>query len=123
MKFIKQLERLQRLDNLIKNEYKGTPDDLAKNLDISRSHLYRLIETLKDYGAKIEYSRKQQFFYYKNPFIFKILIPNNIISTTEMEKIRAGFTINTIPSFFMRRNSFTFTPSFAQNRTYNYECL
>jgi predicted DNA-binding transcriptional regulator YafY len=123
MKFIKQLERLQRLDELIKNECISTPEDFAKKLGVSRSHLYRLIETLKDYGAEISFNRKQQCFYYKKPFIFKVLIPNTILSITEMKKISAGFSKNTIPSFFMRQNSFTFTPRFAQNKDINYKCL
>jgi len=123
MKFIKQLERLQRLDHIIRNELTGTPEEFSKKLGVSRSHLYRLIETLKDYGAEIEYSRKQQFFHYKNPFIFKVFILNNILSTTEMKKISGGFSKKIIPSLFMRPNNFILANSFAQNETYSYECL
>jgi len=123
MKIIKQLERLQKLDHLLKNECTGTPENFAKKLGISRSHVYRLIETLKDFGAEINYNRKQQSFYYKNPFNIKKLIPLNKLSVSNMEKINAGFSKNTVPSFFMRRNSFTFTPYFAQNRDISYGCL
>ncbi|WP_457617979.1 HTH domain-containing protein [Lutibacter sp.] len=123
MKFTKQLERLQKIDHLLKNECTGTPENFAKKLGVSRSHLYRLIEILKDYGAEISYNRKQQCFYYKKPFIFKVLIPDTILSYTEMKKISAGFSKNTVQSFFMRRHSFTFTPYFAQNSDISYECL
>ena len=64
MKFIKQLERFQKLDYLIKNESTGNPTELSNNLNVSRSHLYRLLDTLKDYGASIKYSRKLNSFYY-----------------------------------------------------------
>lgn len=58
MIFLKQLERYKKLDELIKQEQTGTPNELANELKISRSHLYRLIEELKDVGAIIGYSRK-----------------------------------------------------------------
>ena len=77
MKFIKQLERLQKLDHLIKKECTGTPNDFAKKLGISRSHLYRLIEILKDYGAEIKYSRKQKNFHYTTPFNLDEMVPKN----------------------------------------------
>lgn len=70
MIFLKQLERYKNLDKLIKRESTGTPIELAEKLKISRSHLYRLIDKLKDYGAKIKYCRKKNTFYYQNPFDF-----------------------------------------------------
>lgn len=124
MKILSQLERHQQLDYLIKNQITGKPEDIAKKLSVSRSHLYRLIDILKDYGAEINYNRKEHYFYYKNPFVFKVLIPKTLLSITEMGKINGGFSKNTVPSFFMRRNSFTFTPSFcAKIETYSYKCL
>jgi predicted transcriptional regulator len=69
MKFIKQLERYQKLDDLIKQEKTGTPNDLAEKLELSRSHLYRLLGDLKDYGAEIKYCRKMNTFQYKNLLI------------------------------------------------------
>jgi len=75
MKFIKQLERYQKIDELISTECTGTPNELAKKLNISRGHLYRLLENLKDYGAEIEYSRKQENFYYTTHFNLDDLLP------------------------------------------------
>ena len=68
MKFIKQLERCHILHELLEKENTGSPLQLAQKLNISRSHLYRLLETFKDYGAAISYSRKLQTFYYNRPF-------------------------------------------------------
>jgi predicted DNA-binding transcriptional regulator YafY len=91
MKFIKQLERYQKIDELIRIECTKTPIELANKLDISRSHVYRLLETLKDYGAEIEYSRMQQCFCYTTPFDLDELLPINSLSFTKMEKINAGY--------------------------------
>lgn len=74
MIFLKQLERFKKLDDLIKQENTGTPIGLAKNLEISRSHLYRLLSNLKDYGAEIKYCRKKNTFQYTKPFNFNFLI-------------------------------------------------
>jgi len=108
MNFIKQLERFQKLDKLIKMRCTGTPIELANKLGISRSHVYRLIDSLKDYGADICYCRKELSFYYKKPFKIEQVIPSNNLSDLKMENIKGGFTENIFPSFFMRRNSFTF---------------
>ena len=99
MNFIKQLERFQKLDTLIKTECTGTPMELANKLEISRSHLYRLIENLKDYGADICYSRKKLNFYYKKPFNIGTILPLNSLSVLKMEKIKGGFSQELFPSF------------------------
>lgn len=39
MKILNQLERLQQLDHLIKNQTTGKPEDIAKKSGVSRSHL------------------------------------------------------------------------------------
>ena len=70
MIFLKQLERFRNLDNLIEQEKTGAPFELAEKLEISRSHLYRLLSDLKDYGAEIKYCRKKNTFQYTKPFNF-----------------------------------------------------
>lgn len=107
MKFIKQLDRFQKLDYLIKNESTGNPTELSNNLGISRSHLYRLLETLKDYGASIEYSRKLNSFYYNNSFNIENIFSCKILSFSKMEKIKGGFSSKkNTPSYFMRRSKY-----------------
>ncbi|MDD3721158.1 MAG: hypothetical protein PHW92_01540 [Lutibacter sp.] len=70
MKLLKGLERLEKINHLIKKECTGSPEDFAQNLGISRGHLYRLINVLNDYGSSIAYSRKLNSFYYQQPFNF-----------------------------------------------------
>ena len=113
MKFIKQIERFQKLDTLLKAECIGTPIELANKLGVSRSHVYRLIEMIRDYGALIEYSRKTNSFYYVHPFCIDTLFSLNSLTTGKMEIISGGFCLKKIvTSFFMRRNAITFTTDF-----------
>ncbi|WP_430817889.1 HTH domain-containing protein [Carboxylicivirga sp. RSCT41] len=68
MSFIRQLERFEQLDLLIKRRTTGSADCLARKLNISRSLLYELLKTLKARGAKIRYSRRSNSYYYEEPF-------------------------------------------------------
>ncbi len=48
MKFINQVERLQTLNRLIKNERTGTPEELASCLNLGKRTLFEYIDYLKD---------------------------------------------------------------------------
>ena len=72
MNSIKNLERLQRIHQLIKQEVTGDPKCLAKRINVSERLIYCLIDELKDYDANIEYDRKRKTYYYSNDFVFKI---------------------------------------------------
>jgi len=67
-KQIKAVERLYRIHELISKEHTETPDKFAKRLQLSRAHLYRIINILKDYGFPIMYDRNRQTFYYSESF-------------------------------------------------------
>jgi len=77
MIFLKKLGRYNNLDIFIKQENTGTPIELAEKLKISRSHLYRLLDDLKDYGAEIKYCRKKNTFRYIKPFNFNKSLNNS----------------------------------------------
>ena len=79
MSIIEKIQKLERLHLAIKQEISGTPEDIAKRINISRACLYIYIEELKNLGAEIEYSRNSHCFFYKNNFSFKISITNNDI--------------------------------------------
>jgi len=59
-------------------------NELANKLGISRSHVYRLIDSLKEYGADICYCRKELSFYYNKPFKIEQVIPSNNLSALKM---------------------------------------
>jgi len=70
-------ERHLRIDKLIKEERTGNPEKFAAKIGLSRSHLYRILKTLKNRGAPIKYSRKISSFYYEESFSIEDLLNSN----------------------------------------------
>lgn len=68
MNVFRQIELFNRINELIQKEETGNPCEFSKRLKISRCHMYRHLELLKDYGAPIKYSRKKKSFFYAQPF-------------------------------------------------------
>jgi len=68
MALIDQIRLLERLDDLIRRKATGTPEDLARRLNLTRSRLYRRIDDLKSTGAPVNYCRFSKSFYYEEPF-------------------------------------------------------
>lgn len=90
MRFIKQVERLQKLNKLIRQKNTGTPDELAERLGLKRSQLYEVIELLKTHGAPIEYSRKMCTFYYSKDFDLEINLKIKVLSGKEIRDLYGG---------------------------------
>jgi predicted DNA-binding transcriptional regulator YafY len=66
------LERLQRIDNLIRIKATGTPSSLAGKIGISERCLYKYLNLMKDFGAPIKFSNVRQSYYYDEDGYFKI---------------------------------------------------
>jgi predicted DNA-binding transcriptional regulator YafY len=65
MNLYKQLRRMDRLDRMLQTRSTGTPKELAQKLELSPSHVYQIIRSLKsDFNAPIYYSRTEQSYYY-----------------------------------------------------------
>lgn len=100
MKIINQIERLKRIHQLIKAEKTGNPQQFARMLSVSESRLYRIIESLKDEGAPIDYSRSAQTYYYSAPFELEIQCRFIHLSEEESRDVNGG--ISYLPGFFKR---------------------
>ena len=85
MKVIEQVNRLQRIDQLIRLESTGNPSEFAHKLSISVSTLFELLKCLKELGADIYYNRDKLSYAYKEPtkLVFKI-------EKQELSKIYGG---------------------------------
>jgi len=83
MKFEEQIERLERIHNLIKRKGTGTPDQFCAKLGISRRQLFRIINLMKNLGATIDYSQSRQTYFYfeSGEFIIMKWIPNKQMET------------------------------------------
>ena len=66
MGLIETLDRLQRIDDLLTRKATGNPKSFADKLGISKRRLYVMLEELREYGLKIEYSKERQTYYYLN---------------------------------------------------------
>jgi len=102
MKAIEQLIRLKRINELIKAESTGTPDEFANSLNISRRQLYEYISYIKDLGVDISYSKRLRTFYLCNGHELAVSCNIKVISKSESIDINGGFFLTNFHSaFFM----------------------
>ena len=64
MKLIEQIQLLDRLDKLIRRKATGNSQQLARRLNVSQRTVYNLLESLRAFGAEINYCRHRQTYYY-----------------------------------------------------------
>ncbi len=67
-----QLERLKRIDQLIRIKGTGTPAQLAQRLGFSERTVYDYLNMMKDMGAPIKYCNFRQSYYYEQDGNFQI---------------------------------------------------
>ncbi len=60
----KQIERLKNIHLLIQQKKTGSPIEFAKSIKVSVSHLYNILEDLKDKGFPIKYNRTTKSYFY-----------------------------------------------------------
>ncbi|WP_025663260.1 hypothetical protein [Aquimarina megaterium] len=68
---LKQLEMIDRIDQLIRLKNTGTPDELSSRLKISKTKLYRFIRLMKNLNAPIIYDIYHRSFVYEKEVSFK----------------------------------------------------
>lgn len=64
MPAIKYINRLKRIDRLIKLHITGSPKELAEKLEISERQVYRYLDNLRELGAIIEFNKSQNSYVY-----------------------------------------------------------
>lgn len=84
MKLLEQIERINRLHEMIKYRRTGTPQQLARRLNLSTSMVYKLMDELKLREVPIEYSRQLGTYYYSRSFQMKISIDFKTIAEEEL---------------------------------------
>ncbi|HYQ59075.1 MAG TPA: hypothetical protein VEP89_17155 [Draconibacterium sp.] len=104
MKALEQLERLQRINELIKAEKTGTPDEFANSLYISRRQLYEYINIIKDFGVEVNYSKQRRTFYLSNGQEINVECGIKVVSKQHAKSINGGFFHNNLQrTFFLHR--------------------
>lgn len=80
------LNRLQRIDYLIRRKGTGTLLELGERLGLSRTSTYEYLKLMKEFGAPIKYCKHRQTYYYDEEGTFLICFhPNGKSSSTSSE--------------------------------------
>lgn len=66
MSLLKYIDRLKRMDDLIRRKGTGTPNEFAEKLGISKSMLMINLSELKEMGALLTYDTINQTYVYLN---------------------------------------------------------
>lgn len=96
----KQLNRLNHLNQLIRQKRTGNADALAEKLSISRRQVYNCLEELKDLGLEVAYSRCKQSYVYRKPYQIKVTVEIKELTKDEIRNI-GGAEFN-----FLKKNCF-----------------
>jgi len=72
MALIDEINRIKRIDRLIRLKATGNAQELSEKLQISRKMTYNYLNHMKDMGAPIHYCRKIKSFYYLTDGKFEI---------------------------------------------------
>jgi predicted DNA-binding transcriptional regulator YafY len=58
------LERLERIDHLIRIKGTGSPSELAKRLNMSQRNIYQYLNLMREMGAPIKFCPFRETYYY-----------------------------------------------------------
>ena len=92
MNTLKQLKRIKKIHKRIAAGNTGKPKEFAETLNISERELYRILDYVKDLGAQISFSRKQNSYYYLSDFDLLINVSLQVLVGDELKTIYAGKT-------------------------------
>lgn len=70
-KLTRQIEILERMDQLIRLKATGRPKQLAERLEVSEATVFRMIETMKEMNAPVCYDLARQSYVYTESTRFK----------------------------------------------------
>lgn len=91
MKAIEQLERLKKMNRLIKAECTGTPNEFSAKLGISRRQMYSDIELISDMGIEVTYSKTRRTFHYCSKSELEVSYSLKVIPKDTTKRINGGF--------------------------------
>lgn len=90
MDFIKKIERIKRIHELIREEKTGSPAVFAGKLLLSRSQLYNELEIIKGLDAPLKYCKIRETFYYETSYELILHYSLSIIKDNEIKEIFGG---------------------------------
>jgi hypothetical protein len=103
------MERINKIHQLVSSGKTGTPSQLAQKLRMSESHLYTIVDDLRQEKVPIAYSRKLGTYYYERPFKMEASLLLKELGEEELKNISGGF----VHSDFLVVAKCSFAPSMA----------
>jgi len=91
-KLTQTIQLMERIDKLIKRQATGTPNELARRLQISKASLHRVLDIMKQFGAPIEYCLINQSYVYTMDVAFYCGFYTNALKQEEMQTVNGGFS-------------------------------
>ncbi len=88
MQIIKQLELIERVDQLIRLNATGRPDQFAYRLGISKTKLYRILSIMKDMDAPLKYDGNLRSFIYEKDVTFSFGFQVNTSKNKSVTELR-----------------------------------
>jgi Mn-dependent DtxR family transcriptional regulator len=86
----KYIERLRRIDYLVRTKAGGNLKSLSKKLDLSRSTTIDFLKEMKEMGFPISYCKKRKCYYYNEEGKMVDKLFNKDLNKEEMKKITGG---------------------------------
>ncbi len=87
MNFLKNINHVEKLHELILQKKTGTPNRLAQQLGITRATLYVLIEELNALNMPVAYSRKYETFYYERDMKSIVPFESKLVERIDLPKM------------------------------------
>lgn len=94
MNYLKHIERLEKIDKLIRANKTGNPEEFAQNIGISRRQLYHYLDELRSFGVEIQYSRSRRSFLYSNNKKLRIYFDFEVIDINQAQNTAGGYHVN-----------------------------
>lgn len=97
--FYKYLDRLQYMDQLIRQQRTGNATEFGRKLGLSRRQVYNLLEELRLLGIELEYNRSLKSFIYLKSYKINIELNISEIADSEAIGLKAGLNFLLKSSF------------------------
>jgi predicted DNA-binding transcriptional regulator YafY len=101
MKVFEYLDRISMMHKLVTRQKTGTPEEFARQMNISRTTLYELIDELRSRGVPIAYSKSAKTFFYRQPYDIAVTCSLRPLTLNE-EKENSGGIKNFSKILFFR---------------------
>jgi predicted DNA-binding transcriptional regulator YafY len=89
MTLIEKLNKIEYIDQLIRQKNTGTPHELAKKVNLSERQARRYLDEMKEMGAEISYNEYLLTYEYSKPIKFQFGFTHD-----EMKKITGGYSFD-----------------------------